>query len=91
MLGWVWPVGCSFLALLWPLHVVSVLAEGWLAWEEPRCIEGREPFLREVSVGGGVLEDGVEMKALAVRDECLWRCSWRGAWERLVQGKSGFG
>lgn len=37
----------------------------------------------------GVLEDGVGMKELTVRDECLWRCSWRGARERVVQGKSG--
>ena len=52
MLGWVWSMGCSSLALLWPLHVISVLAEGWLAWEEPKCNECRAPFLREVRVGG---------------------------------------
>ena len=91
VLGWVWPMGCSLLALLWPLHVVSVLAERWLAWEEPEGNECREPFLREVRVGGGVLAGGVEMEELTVRGECLRRYSWRGARGRIAQGESGSG
>ena len=62
-----------------------------MAWEEPECNECREPFLREVRVGGGVLAGGVEMKELTVRGECLRRYSWWGTRGRIAQGESGSG